>query len=1035
MGGHQRDTPSGKAPSHLARVDFGSTTTSQGYTKPPTVTPLDYAIVRVTSAGNVIPRRFSGVPLKPMREVSGTDSPRAPEDLNEGEERSEQDRKEVPYCMTTAESPTGVGCLVTNGFDKLSAALQKCIGQLSDDSLDSRLIRVGKWVDRFKADQQPMLVLQRLSTIFQTAIRETQSLAVPNMPLVSAGCTIVHQCLLLLSTMYPPFSDVAQPAYRIVLQAIFFKDAFSRRNDDDALMRLLIHGDSNEAREINTGARSEPMSTAAATDPDQPAKMGSGERCDHGSHGDHGVYSTEEIVRRQLLAFSGKSYFQSLRDVSRKLGQAVTSYEQASREREKLCKALNRIIQAWQRLYKRCLFRAWRNVKKRRLEKQGTDHSIETLTAELKTLQSRQRRMDELVEEVRRDRNLELLKLRDDLKKSEDTVASLNAEKDDCARQLQETEAQVRDLKAAVVEAVAQKAKQTRDSDLRYANFAKQACRTVESLQLPSYEKARLDGAWKPFYAPFVAGDASFTTLNFVGDPEGLLRWVNTVAKKHRCYNTRNVQPLESFGGSATAIHVWACVCGVLSPSHVPHSAVDALFDSATLHDKATVVVQMLRDLSLAEVVDSLELMDGARDRHVLLGIVLHHRFANIATPVFSAVQPFDGDSNDAPQPTRAVAGCVRFKWEPYVGDEGAYPAEIPMPDVVREYKRMSPSDFADHFRVLESRFLESLELADTSLANLLTALAASIRQNERADAQLSVAELQDRPRFVDLQRHVVKDVVSDDEAMNKIRAVAKQHFRHLRKIYRFYGAADTRSLNPEISFDELWKLVTDCKLVVKDVFERTHFRVIFSAADKEEKGRTVLSPTEFMYSLVFIANTRFKARGDDPVDLFRHLLEKWIIPEASFVDLSYFRQSMHDHLVHRMLEKRQNDLLKVFRHFAGMGMTDSSSALSLKEFIRFMSDCKVTDEVCTHHALQQIFINFLDVSKSSQAEMGFDEFIGAVCAVAALKNPAPYLPLHIKFQRFWQNWVLPPLRKQLRLTDGATAVTESQPPPGNSVV
>lgn len=146
------------------------------------------------------------------------------------------------------------------------------------------------------------------------------------------------------------------------------------------------------------------------------------------------------------------------------------------------------------------------------------------------------------------------------------------------------------------------------------------------------------------------------------------------------------------------------------------------------------------------------------------------------------------------------------------------------------------------------------------------------------------------------------------------------------------------------------------------------------------------------------------------------------MLPEACFADSDPFRLCLRDPLVSKVLERRQADMIKVFKHYAQMEMTDKRTTLCFKEFMRLMMDCKVIDEVCTHHALQQIFIKLQDEDDTSkgQTEMLFHEFVDAICAVAAFKNPAPYLPLHLRVQPFWQNWIVPPLKKVLKLTDGA---------------
>ena len=934
--------------------------------------------VKPTSGVAAVRRRISGLPLKPLVDLSGKPSPRPANDIHGETEPSSA--VEPPYKVTSSDHNEGFSVEVSNGFDKLSHSIDLAIGNLPDPSLDSRMIRLGKWLDRYQKDQQPQQVLTILQPLLSSTINDTRSLPEPNLPSIAVGCSILHQCILLLITMYPQFEFVGVTSFNILVNAIFLRNYTAA----DHKTVFVLH-----------------------TDPEK----------------------TDELMREELLFYSEKTYFQSLRDVSKRLGQAMTTFEKQSKEREKLCKALNRIIAAWQCLYKGTLFRGWRNVRRQRLQQEDLDKQMKKLQSENKSYEMRQKRVNELADEVRREKGLENQVLREGVKKTEEANAVLKTDNDRLNREIKTLQGTMHELQQQLSDAESARKKLKRECDQRYSSLAKTAFHLSDELRWPEYEINRLEESnWKTFYGQFMSdGNKIFSKLSESGDPSDLISWFNALASQHPSFSKYKCSTIEYFEGSSHVCFMWACLCSIISPGQITRQEVDTVYNSLTLTIKGGKVLDMLRLLGIPDIITAQELTEDSMSKHHMLAIIVHYRFVNGSLAVLKTCgsSPFWDENSIKAEPQEVIhdwpAATKAHNMIPYQSEDGSQIFEVP--DDVAEYLNMPPSALERYFKTCLGRVRKYESLSQSCLFHSLTNYCSSERFREQYGTSLTKQELQDRPKFVNILYQNIKTVATETE-IPQLQEVLQSHYRHLRKIFSYYGAADVKSINPDMSYDEMWKFVNDCGIPQKGIFDRTNFRVLFANADSEESGKNSLSPSEFVHALVHIANARCKHREDSITGQLSLLLDRFVIPEASFSDVGPFKKSLSDPLVRRMLERRQNDMLKVFKYYSSLEMTDATSTMSVKEFLKFMTDTKVTDEVCTHHALQQIFLKLQDDDQdtSSATELQFHEFVACICAVAAFKNPAPYLPLHIRVQRFWQSWVLPPLKKQLKLTDGAVS-------------
>eukprot|EP01065_Artemidia_motanka_P038410 TRINITY_DN47264_c0_g1_i1.p1 TRINITY_DN47264_c0_g1~~TRINITY_DN47264_c0_g1_i1.p1 ORF type:complete len:1031 (+),score=311.25 TRINITY_DN47264_c0_g1_i1:65-3157(+) len=920
---------------------------------------------RPATAGVAVVKRIDP-PLRPLRAVTGKDSPRPACDLMGSPPRA---AREPPYSAVHAQ-PLRCPVSVESGFDKMTHSLGEVMGRLPDvDTLDHRWIRVGKWVDRYFVDQTPGVMADRLDPVLESVMQETSSLIRPNLPVVSASCALLRQTLLMLSSMWPRFGSLTSLCFRHMIDAIFINDPLSSER--------------------------------------RPPKMLLDE--------------DDEELRRQLLSYSGKTYFQALRELSKRLGQTTASFEQREKERGKLIEAMDKIVGVWQRMFKCSYFKAWKMVKSARLRERQWEERLKDEQAEVKALKRRQLRVDELVEEVRQEKNAEIHVLRAQTVAAEKKTEELKARTLALEEVVKQKDEDIAVLKKSLADLRVQLVEQRRTNHTRYAKLASAAYGLVDRMRWPDWESRRLE-AWQPYFAPFEEKQQYYGMTSPTGDPEPVVDWVNSMAAQHPSFAEYNVDTVEWLIGGMNTCNVWACVLGVLAPGIITRPMVVTVLEEVRLDLKASGVVGYLRELGVPKVIDCEEMMREGPDMHHMLAIVLMNRFLRADMSLVSGCPEFLKPPDcSLPEPPPRPRG-----WEPAEDQAETYTDSSPMPPLVQEYLNMTAGALQAHFELVQYQQSRGSRLARMVLNDSLEGYMTAVRHRSVHGQGLSKLEQLDRPRFLDLRYELLSDIAKSEAEVMGMRRVLRRNFRHLRKVFRYYAGSDSRAT--DMSYDEMWRLVSDCGVPSKGVFDRTTFRVAFSSSDVEsEKGaKQSLDPTEFSHALVRIAHMRLRHKIEDTAEQFATLLEKFILPEACYSDPVPFKQSLREPLPRNVLERRANDMVKVFKHYAGIEMTDKSTSLSFKEFMRMMMDCKVIDEVCTHHALQNIFVKIQDedAGAGGHMEMVYHEFVDAICAVAIFKSPAPYMPVHIRVQRFWQNWVLPALRKQLKLTDGVAGET-----------
>ena len=284
----------------------------------------------------------------------------------------------------------------------------------------------------------------------------------------------------------------------------------------------------------------------------------------------------------------------------------------------------------------------------------------------------------------------------------------------------------------------------------------------------------------------------------------------------------------------------------------------------------------------------------------------------------------------------------------------------------------------------------------------------------------LSTAEMRDyrlyvRPSLIAIGVAFTKETDEEKEEIHKnIIQIVDTFYQQLRKVFKYYSNSEivrrAEALQQNVmSRSEFEKLLRDCEL----------------SPDLVEKWWPVelksLEPQQFIELLVVISSKAIKEPGLSLTDKFQKLVCERITAKALFVTIAEFKATVHMDRTENVMNEHRPALQKIFTYYAAGKATHDTNVqnakeikeISYKEFRQFMTDCKCYDDNCTQYTMQLVFTKMQD---DYDLGLSFTEFLEILCAIAVYKNPAPYLPLHIRVKDFITGSLLPNLSKQPNL-------------------
>ena len=310
-------------------------------------------------------------------------------------------------------------------------------------------------------------------------------------------------------------------------------------------------------------------------------------------------------------------------------------------------------------------------------------------------------------------------------------------------------------------------------------------------------------------------------------------------------------------------------------------------------------------------------------------------------------------------------------------------------------------------------------------------------------DEFLTNSEVRDRRKFSIVDTSRIRDQLETfgedvSDGIDSINRVLETHFRRLRNIYRYYSSCESSCIDNALTKQEFSQLLRDCRVFGDKGRSTSSSRRFHRATSNDRndstvatneiikelnsigiKDKTDLNQEEYTAALVMVAGNR--CRGETAAEKLNNFILHHIIPFANYVAVDEFKEELKTSQCQLVLTEVKSYLLRSYAYYSALDTGEGSrKELSWKEFKRLMDDIKVVDEVCTHYAVMQMFLKLLSDTSSTdeQLTMNYQDFVVAICAVAAFKNPAPYLPLHQKIRRFVQVWIVQCLGKRLKWDD-----------------
>eukprot|EP01062_Namystynia_karyoxenos_P049512 TRINITY_DN3793_c2_g2_i1.p1 TRINITY_DN3793_c2_g2~~TRINITY_DN3793_c2_g2_i1.p1 ORF type:complete len:836 (+),score=270.32 TRINITY_DN3793_c2_g2_i1:321-2510(+) len=297
---------------------------------------------------------------------------------------------------------------------------------------------------------------------------------------------------------------------------------------------------------------------------------------------------------------------------------------------------------------------------------------------------------------------------------------------------------------------------------------------------------------------------------------------------------------------------------------------------------------------------------------------------------------------------------------------------------------------------------------------------------------------------FVRSKGRAAPNVLGTKGAVDGILA---RNARYLRSVFRFYACHDARRAagvqQRRMSQLEFDAFRGDCGLAELHSGPcDNELSSIWAAAQQQcDTSPPGLTPELFTDAVVALACLEFDEYSllmcETPWRRLELLLEVCIMPNASCVSTGEFRHRCNTGQAAALLHSNRPRLTQLFNHYAGGHETHDQllqtqkelKELSWKEFKQLMDDAGVPGSTVSHLALHQVFTKMQD---KDELALTLQELWEVLCAIAVLREPAPYIPLHMKAEAFLDTVFWPALKRKgvlSRMTQ--RRATDTQPSGG----
>eukprot|EP01065_Artemidia_motanka_P034372 TRINITY_DN4173_c0_g1_i1.p1 TRINITY_DN4173_c0_g1~~TRINITY_DN4173_c0_g1_i1.p1 ORF type:complete len:1033 (+),score=168.47 TRINITY_DN4173_c0_g1_i1:77-3100(+) len=675
-----------------------------------------------------------------------------------------------------------------------------------------------------------------------------------------------------------------------------------------------------------------------------------------------------------------------------KLGIAANELEAGEQKSERLLAVMDRGMAFWKGQLKQCIVRVWSNHLK-------TQRRIQTLEKQLNEADESRKKLDLSLK-----RALQTIR---DLKDSHaNEVAFLRQEVQTEKTQRAAAEAQLKELEneqdALLRNARDGGAKREVELQDQLERASKERddlmllCRdvTVHCLEGPPKQSAQL--------CRVQAATAGALKGQSLG--ASIVPWLNTVTAAAEGVADKSQYAVKSLSDTYRLLEPYILAMRFMAPDVITKAVADAALQPQTVQDRAHKVLDAARQLGL-ELPFGAEALTRANSvrEHAFFCAALFGRYCD----------PTIG----------STCSLANFPAVPRAGEHPMWPKKSDPGTALKWRERMDKAWIS----------LQRRREAGAAMRNLAEAMALGDGDSVSA---LSSVEEQQRAMYLgavpmDGPIPELDDVLPAEprrQVMQAIQEVVLTNYRALRGIFRFYATSDSRHIDEQLSPDEVWKLLGDCKISSgKDSragVTRNQSDDVFRRAAGQ---KSMLGPTEFVRLLVRLAAVRVK--GSMAVaDKLQSFVERHVLPNANYSDTGDFRAQVYSNEVQSVLLSQRDLCVACFRSYCKSSRSwlsgkGGDKRMTIDEFSQLATDLTLPDSVLTQQSVRQIFLKLVSTDDAAEGQLAecaqnglmYDQFVECLCCLAAFKSPAPYLPLSRRVARFFDIWFVPILQDASR--------------------
>eukprot|EP01064_Diplonema_japonicum_P001700 TRINITY_DN11129_c0_g1_i1.p1 TRINITY_DN11129_c0_g1~~TRINITY_DN11129_c0_g1_i1.p1 ORF type:complete len:771 (+),score=205.36 TRINITY_DN11129_c0_g1_i1:352-2664(+) len=277
--------------------------------------------------------------------------------------------------------------------------------------------------------------------------------------------------------------------------------------------------------------------------------------------------------------------------------------------------------------------------------------------------------------------------------------------------------------------------------------------------------------------------------------------------------------------------------------------------------------------------------------------------------------------------------------------------------------------------------------------------------REEQLAASLKEAEMtRDNPLLLEAIQNA--EVCPEDRS--GVYDCLQRNEKRLLGVYQYYASTD-KTVDIVMSRNEWEKFLRDVKpdtrrksrVSVPDVQRNTA-----KDKDKDKSGKEWYLPAAYLEQLVRHAVSLPKGQG--VVAKTEQFVETIKMSNIMYVCCDEFMKNLNGDATQAVLKQAKQVLSLLFNKYA----LDKGKGVTFKEFKKLADDAHVVDEICTHYAIQQLFLK-MQSGTTLLVPLGepcadLPTFTMLVCGIAVYKNPAPYVPFDIKVKHFLAAWLAP---------------------------